>query len=458
MRKQIAEIINMIGGEWLGSRSSLDQMVIGISTDSRKVETNTLFVPIIGENFDGHHFILDALQMGAIMALWKRDHTMEPPPNSPILLVADPLESLQRLAHLYRREVGCRVVAITGSNGKTSTKDIVYSMLGVKYLTQANIGNLNNEIGMPLTLLAMPEDTEVAVLEMGMNHFGEIELLSQIAEPDYAIITNIGEAHIEHLGSREGIGAAKLEILTGMNDQASLFYPGGETLITESSAFQQFKGNKVSCGVDAPYDQALTVVENQGLAGLVLEDRNTNEQYQLPIPGVHNAQNASYALALGTLLQMSPSEMREGLAKVSLSKMRMELLKGKNGVTIINDAYNASLMSMRAALRFVADLQEWPQKVVVLGDIGELGSYGPSTHQTIGKELDPTHFPIVFVTGSLSKHIVEGALQAGYQQVRHFETREQLTAALLPHLNSETVILFKASRFMELEQVVQSLV
>lgn len=458
MRKQLAEIIHIIGGEWLGGEESVQQMVTGISTDSRKVEADTLFVPIIGENFDGHKFVHDALEKGAIMALWKRDHTIDPPPNSPILVVTDPLESLQRLAHHYRKQVGCRVVAITGSNGKTTTKDIISGMLEVKYRTHANIGNLNNEIGMPLTLLAMPEDTEVAVLEMGMNHFGEIELLSRIAEPDVAIITNIGDAHIEHLGSRAGIAAAKLEILTGMNEHATLLYPRNEPLITAADAFQQFHGKMLSCGVDGHYDRALSIVENQGLAGLLIEDRETHEQYHLPIPGIHNAQNAAYAIAVGTLFHMSASEMREGLAHVSLSKMRMELIEGKNGVTIINDAYNASLLSMRAALRFLADLQKWSHKVVVLGDIGELGSYGPSTHQELGMALDPKEFPIVFVTGDLSKHIVEGAQQAGYQQVKHFETKEKLIAELQPYLNPETIILFKASRFMELEKVVQALV
>lgn len=458
MRRTIAQIIEMVGGEWLGSTESLDQLVTSVTTDSRSVPGDSLFVPILGDQFDGHQYVREALDKGAIMALWKRDHSLVPPLDSPILVVEDPLESLQKLAYHYRQQVGCLVVAITGSNGKTTTKDIVSSILSTSYRTHANKGNLNNHIGMPLTILAMPENTEIAVLEMGMNHFGEIELLSQIAQPNLAIITNIGDAHIAHLGSRAGIAQAKLEILSGMNEEGILFYPGDEPLITDAPSFKEFKGQRISCGVDGEFDYSLKVLENLGVAGIVIEDQYTDEHYHLPIPGLHNAQNAAYGLAVGTFLQLNPSTMSEGLQKVSLSKMRMEMIKGKNGATIINDAYNASLISMRAALQFLADLKDWQRKIVVLGDIGELGSYGSSTHQELGKELSPVQFPIVYVTGTLSKHIVEGALQAGYTQVQHIETKEQLIKELQPLLDAETIILVKASRFMELEQVVQSLV
>lgn len=450
MRKTVGQIIEWLGGEWLGDTDTLEELVMGVSTDTRTLEHGCLFVPIIGEQFDGHKFLADAVQKGARMALCKRDHTIQPPENSPILLVADPLESLQRLAQLYLKQVGCKVVGITGSNGKTTTKDMIASILRVKYRTHANVGNLNNEIGLPLTILAMPEDTEIAVLEMGMNHFGEIDRLTQIATPDIAVITNIGDSHIAHLGSRAGIATAKLEILNHMSEDGVFIYPAHEPLVAESDIVRQFKGQKLT--------PALKVVENYGTKGLLLEDEHTHEQYQLPIPGIHNAQNAAYALAVGTFLHMRPSEIREGFLNMSLSKMRMQLLEGQNGVTIINDAYNASLVSMRAALRFMAELQDWKHKVVVLGDIGEVGEFGPSIHTELGTELNPEHFPTVFVTGELSRYIVEGAMQAGYMQVKHIETKEQLIAELQPYLTADTIILFKASRFMELERVIHSLV
>lgn len=458
MRKTVAEIIAMIGGDWLGEATMLNTTISAICTDSRNVPQDSLFVPIIGEQFDGHRFVEDALQKGAVFSLWKRDHQVPRPKNIPLLLVDDPLKALHEFAHKYRKEVGCRVIAITGSNGKTSTKDIITSLMSVKFRTHSNKGNFNNEIGMPLTLLEMPEDTEVAVLEMGMNHFGEIDVLSKIAEPDMAVITNIGEAHIAHLGSRQGIAQAKLEIVGGMKETGVLYYPGNEPLIQHEPAFQNFGGIKVSCGVDGDFTQSVHIEENLGFDGIIIRDQQTQEQYHIPIPGLHNAHNAAYALAVAKQMGLTTDEIRLGFANVQLSKMRMELLKGKNGVTIINDAYNASLLSMRAALRFFAELKDWKRKIVVLGDIGELGEFGPSIHEQLGKELDPTLFPLVYVIGDLSIHIVEGAKQVGNYNVLHFSDRDALSQHLQHYLNEDTIFLFKASRFMQLEKVIQSLV
>ncbi len=457
MHKTITDIMTITGGTWLGTPTQLDSTITAISTDSRNVAADSLFIPIIGENFDGHRFVEDALTRGAKVALWKRDHPLNPPRDMPILLVDDPLASLQVLASQYLAQVGCRVVAITGSNGKTTTKDIISSILRVRYRTHATQGNFNNEIGLPLTLLQMPENTEVIVLEMGMNHFGEIALLSKIAKPDVAVITNIGDAHIEYLGSRAGIADAKLEILVGMDDHGTLFFHGNESLIMDSLRFKQYPGHKVSCGVDGDFDRALSILENQGLSGLLLEDQSDHEQYLLPIPGPHNAQNAAFGIAVGVHYKLTAAEIRTGLAQVHLSKMRMELIRGKNGVTIINDAYNASLLSMQAALQFLAELTDWQRKIVVLGDIGELGEHGPDIHRQLGQMLDPAHFPFVYVTGTLSKHIVEGANLSGYHHVQYYDTKEELSQELQSVIDSNTILLVKASRFMQMESIVQSL-
>lgn len=457
MNKTIAELIEITGGTWLGPPTQLHSTITAVCTDSRAVDPESLFIPIIGENFDGHQFVQEALGRGAKVALWKRNHTLNPPSNLPIILVDDPLTALHSLAKQYLEQVGCRVIAITGSNGKTTTKDIISSIMRVRYRTHATQGNFNNEIGLPLTLLQMPADTEVVVLEMGTNHFGEIELLSRLAKPEAAVITNIGDAHIEYLRSRAGIAEAKLEILAGMDDRGTLFYLGSEPLFSASHTFKQYQGQKVSCGVDGDFDRSVTIVENQGLSGLVLQDQTDNEQYHLPIPGPHNAFNAAFGIAVGAHFDLSPVEIRTGLAQVNLSKMRMELVRGKSGVTIINDAYNASLLSMKAALHFLAELTGWQRKIVVLGDIGEVGEHGPEIHRQLGQELDPAIFPYVYVTGTLSKHIVEGASLNGYTQVQHFDTKEQLTTALESIVDKNTILLVKASRFMQLESIVQSL-
>lgn len=456
MRKKIAEIINIVGGEWLGQEEELERIVETVSTDSRNIEKNALFVPIIGEKFDGHRFVLETFTKGAVLSFWKRGH-LQPPPHQPLLLVDDPVAAMQQLAKAYLKEVGCKVIAVTGSVGKTTTKDMIAALLKRKYITHANAGNFNNHIGLPLTLLSMPENTEVVVLEMGMNHFGEIELLSQIANPDLAVITNIGESHIEHLKSRAGIAQAKLEILAGMNHQGVLFYPHDEPLIVQNEAFQRFKGMKRSCGLTPDADVSGRVKKDLGLDGFLLEDLHTHMEYSIPIPGIHNAQNSLYALGVVTFLQMEASEIKKGFQQLSLSKMRMEKKRGRNGVTIINDAYNASPLSIRAALNFFDGITGWKRKIVVLGDIGELGQHGPQMHKELGKELSPSRFPIVYLTGELMKHALEGAQEEGFHQVIHFDDKEALTARLRQELNPETIILFKASRFMQFEKIVDAI-
>lgn len=456
MHKTIREIVEIVQGEWLGHNDELDMVVEGVTKDSRIPSVRSLYIPIIGERFDGHQFVQDALANGSIASFWKRAHHF-PPLSGPIILVDDPVHALHRLASHYRQEVGCKVIAVTGSNGKTTTKDLIASVLKQKYITHATIGNLNNHIGVPLTILSMPSNTEVAVIEMGMNHFGEIEGLSKLAKPDYAVITNIGESHLEFLGSRAGIANAKLEILAGMDEKGTLLFPDDEPLIYETEAFKRFPGRKVSCGFSTGDGLQAKLVQDLGLEGTKIEFESSGEKFSIPVPGIHNAQNALYAIGIGTLLHMTSSEINNGLKQSTMTGMRMERLTGKNGVTIINDAYNASPTSIRAALRFFANLQGWKRKIVVLGDVGELGSYGPKMHEELGGELNPSLFPLVFVTGTLCKHMVVGAVNKGYNQVIHFEHKVALIEHLKPYLDKDTIILLKASRFMKFDQIVNAL-
>lgn len=232
IKRTIKQIAEMSGARWNGTQKEL--MITGVTTDSRQAAAGQLFVPLVGEQFDGHEYLEQAVQNGAVAALWKKGKEVpESLAHVPLLIVGDTLVALQRLATAYRSELFVRVVGITGSNGKTTTKDMAAAILGTSYKVHKTEGNFNNHIGLPLTVLQLEEDTEVAVLEMGMSGFGEIELLARIAQPDAAIITNIGDAHMLQLGSRAGIAKAKLEIATGLSEDGLLLYNGDEPLLEE---------------------------------------------------------------------------------------------------------------------------------------------------------------------------------------------------------------------------------
>ncbi|MBE3554043.1 MAG: UDP-N-acetylmuramoyl-tripeptide--D-alanyl-D-alanine ligase [Thermicanus sp.] len=463
MHKRLEEILHITKGEWVGEKERLTTEITRLSTDTRTLLPGTLFVPLSGERFDGHDFVEEAFAKGAVSSFWKRGKRIpQSLVNAPLILVEDPLTAMQELSSTYRQETGCLIIAITGSNGKTTTKDLITSLLKERYRVHATDGNLNNHIGLPLTLLSMPEKTEIAVVEMGMNHFGELERLSRIARPDMAVITNIGEAHLEYLGTREGIATAKTEILSGMDERGILYYPAEEPLIPATSRFKAFSGKKISCGFTEKGMIQGRVVKDLGLEGTLLEALFNSSQgagapsslkVTIPLPGRHLAQNALYALAIATHLGLTPSEIEKALRSMTHTKMRMQVEKGVNGITLINDAYNASPTSMRAALRFLEELEGYEQKIAILGDMGELGPDAPALHRQIGRELYPGRIDYVFVTGPLAKEYEEGAKEKGYPHVKHFSSREGLIEAVCSLATPTTVVLLKASRFMHFEEI-----
>lgn len=423
-----------------------------VTTDSRKIATNSLFIPIVGERFDGHTFIKEAVKNGAVAALWQKD---KPIPHSVQTLctffsVDDTLDALQTLAHAYRQVVDPTIIAITGSNGKTTTKDITQAVLRTTYKTHATKGNFNNDIGMPLTLLQMPRDTEVAVVEMGMNDFGEIRLLTNIAKPDYAIVTNIGESHIEHLGSREGIRDAKLEIVAGLQENGMLIIDGDEPLLTETTVFSRVR----TCS----FTNGDSVIENVQIDGKTTTFTIDNTTYTIPLLGKHHAKNASFAIFVAKQLQIDEEMIKRGLMNVHHSNMRFEMIEGKNNVTIINDAYNASPTSMRAAIDVVKQLTGFQYKGLVLADVLELGSFAQALHRTISEKIDPT-IDFVFTYGTEAKAICD-EVKKRYPEIvtEHFESKDELIIALEDMMRNETIILFKGSRGMHLEDVIEQFI
>lgn len=445
------QYINDIFPESKGEISS-EKRIKNIMTDSREKMSDTLFIPIIGERFDGHQFIEQAIQNGAIATIW--DRSIDIPKNVPesfvFFLVDDTVKALQSLAKRYRDDVNPTVIGITGSNGKTTTKDLVYAVLQTKYKTHRTSGNFNNEIGLPLTILRMNRDTEVLVLEMGMNAFGEIERLTKIAQPDYAIITNIGESHIEHLGDRQGIAKAKLEIKEGLKEEGVLFIDGDESLL---HSVMQDK-NTVSIGFNEDNNVVISDVR--------LESDSTvfhlkDESYEIPLLGGHHAKNATFAIQVGKHLGLTYEQIKTGLKTLEHTSMRFEKMIGKNGVTIINDAYNASPTSMKAAIEVLKQLSGYKRKVVVLGDILELGPYSESLHRTVAEKIDHP-IDIVLTYGDAVKVIVD-KIKAHKKNIEaiHFDDRDKLLSHLEKYVMEDTVILFKASRGMKFELFIEKI-
>lgn len=421
--------------------------------DSREKVLAGLFIPIVGERFDGHDFVLQAIENGAVAVLWEKNKALPKdfPDDVTLFFVEDTTLALQSLSHEYKKKVNPKVIGITGSNGKTTTKDLVSALVSSSYTSHSTEGNFNNHIGLPLTILSMPKDTEVLVLEMGMNAFGEIDLLSKIAEPDIAIITNIGESHIQYLGSVEGITEAKLEIKNGLKENGILVIDGDEEHLNPCKKEE----NVISCGFQAVNEVKITNIkgDTSGTYFTLNEERD----FFIPLIGDHHAKNASYAITIGQLLNIDDQLMRDSLQNLELSGMRFEFLTGKNEVTIVNDAYNASPTSMIAAIQTVSSLSTYKNKILVLGDIFELGSYAQEFHKQIGEHIKEP-ITALFTYGDLAEEISKIAKKEEGILVKHMETEEDLLESLKPYINSESIILFKASRGMEFEKFISKII
>jgi UDP-N-acetylmuramoyl-tripeptide--D-alanyl-D-alanine ligase len=447
------DILKKVSLSWRGSIDHLDRL--NVFTNSRTETPNGLFIPIVGERFDGHDFLEDAIKSGAACAIWQNGHPISEtiPDEFALFFVEDTTDALQQLATERRREVNPVIVAITGSNGKTTTKDIVANTLSATYKTQKTAGNLNNHIGLPLTLLGLDDDCEACVVEMGMNHFGEIELLSKIAEPNIAIITNIGESHIEFLGSRKGIAQAKMEITTGLSSDGVLIIDGDEPLLSNIE-LQQKEATVITCGFHPSNDYVITddQLSEKGTTFLL-----NGESYHIPIMGRHNVKNAAYALAVAHKLQIPKEKAQEAFSHLKITGMRLETSIGKNQSLLINDAYNASPTSMKAAIETLAALSNFKKKVAVLGDMYELGKDEKALHESVAEALTNNITHLVTI-GEKGTWIAEAVAQRNLNiDIHKFSSKNEALPYLLKLASPDTAILFKASRLAELETLVTAL-
>lgn len=444
------------GGKLVGTPADPHLLIQGVSTDSRKRSEGSLFVPLKGENFDGHRFLKQAIQAGCIASLWKEEVPIPENVTIPFILVEDPLTALQQLASCYRNELDIPIVAVTGSNGKTTTKDLISSVLSSKYRVAKTQGNLNNLIGVPLTILSMPEETEIGVVEMGMNQKGEISQLSKIARPNVAVITNIGESHLEFLGTRAGIAEAKWEITEGLKPDGILIINGDDPILLERiSTIEQ---DVVRIGFGTENDQYPLAIETRGLDGIQF---STNDaRFELPLIGRHNVLNALYAIQVGRLFKLSEEEIGQGLKNATVTEMRLQLHRARNKMFMINDAYNASPTSMKAALDLLQEVEPHTEKWVLLGDMLEIGEKEERYHREIGAYAAEKNVKRILTIGERGKWIAEGAAAADQRTkpfIKHFTSHDEAIRYLETEGSQNVLLLVKASKAMHLDQVVQKL-
>lgn len=453
IRFSIEDLLAATGGELAVTGGST--MVSGISADSREISAGDLFIPLIGENFDGHDYIRSAFEQGAAASLTQKEsHHF---PGKTVILVKDTLKALQSLAQWYRNRFDIPFVGITGSVGKTSTKDMVTCAVADRYNVLKNEGNFNNEIGLPLTMFKLDTNHEVAVVEMGMSAVGEISTLAAIVRPKVGIITNVGLSHIENLGSRQNILKAKLEILDGLQPEGLLILNGDDVML--SGVKNLLSCRTVSYGLEEGVDYQAYNIQSRGEFGIDFSITIEEAEYtvQLPVPGVHNVYNALAAIAAGVELGVPMRNLLEGISHFRPGKMRLNIVKAHD-MTIINDAYNASPQSMSAALDVLLEMQS-TRKIAVLGDMLELGDWAERAHTETGIQVARKKPDILVTVGKEAASIVKGAIEAGFSPSRatmlqnNSQAIEHLRKALLPG----DAVLVKGSRGMKMEQIVQAL-
>lgn len=420
-----------------------------VCTDTRKIQPGSLFVCLRGERFDGHSFASQAAQLGAAALLV--DHPVDA--DVPQLVVTDTGKALLQLAGWYRRRFQLPVVGLTGSVGKTTTKEFIALVLGAKYNTLKTQGNLNNEIGVPQMLFRLEDSHTAAVIEMGMNHFGEISRLTRAVAPTVGLITNIGVSHIENLGSRAGILQAKLEILEGMAPDAPLIVNmDNDMLRTVKLGDRPLLTFAID---DQSADFTATDIAEQGSTTTFTVHHSTfTRPVTIPTVGIHNVYNALAAMAVGYVTGVDPAAAASALANYVPAGMRQNLVQ-VGGVQVIEDCYNASPDSMRAALQTLGKLPVH-RRYAVLGAMLELGDYAKEAHTQVGKMAAENGIDGVLAYGADAAYIVEAAKQAGLENARLFDTKEALAQSLAQKVQPGDGVLFKGSRGMHLEDVMHT--
>lgn len=447
----LSQLVEAVHGTLLGPFAQMDTPIDRIDSDSRDIHPGALFLPLVGERFDGHTYLEAALEKGCAGTLTDRE--LESYREDKFYIKVENTElALRDLAVWYKSLFPIPFVAVTGSVGKTTAKDMIACVLGEKYRVLKTEGNFNNNLGLPLTVLRLDPRHEICVLEMGMDRFGEIDYLGAAVKPDVGVITNIGDAHIERLGSRENIFKAKCELLPHVKGEGLLVLNGDDDFLPS------LRGNTaapaVFCGkgIDLDYRAHITGGDGVSFISCALETPGMEASVDVPALGEHMIYPITMACAVAEKFGLSREEILRGLSHFVPTKMRMNVHRRGEGCVILDDCYNANPQSMRAALSVLGDSRS-AHKVAVLGDMLELGEFSRDLHAGIGEYAARMGLDALIAIGPECVHTVEAAGQAGLQHVYHCETKEQAKERLKGLLRANTTFLVKASRGMRLEEI-----
>lgn len=449
----LENIISAVDGTLIGHAKTMNGYVKNVVIDSRLVGAGDMYIPIIGERFDGHDFIEEAFKAGAVLAFTSKEID-EASIERCLIHVEDTKIALGKLAAYYRRLFDIPIIGVTGSVGKTSTKEMMASILEQGFNVHKTLGNFNNDIGLPLTVLGIDPSHEVAVIELGMNHFGEIDYLANILQPTIGMIVNIGVSHIEFLGSREGILKAKCEMISHIMPGGTLILNGDDDLLVQMTPPHGLK--TMYYGREQKFDCTMMnhqLLDDQQIMTVATQDHIY--KIQVDYPGVHMLHNALGCMLIGEKLGLGREAIIAGVQAYKPAGMRLNTYKLKDGVTLIDDTYNASVDSMESALETLGDMKSnYAHSMAVLGSMFEMGDYARKGHLEVGEMVAKCGLELLVTVGKEAKWIREGAVKAGLLQKNtyHFEEQDDLINVISKLTQENTVLLLKGSRGMHLER------
>lgn len=424
-----------------------------ISLDSRTIEPQQVFWAIKGDNFDGHDFVKEVHTKNALCSVVEERRADEfVHLGIPVAIVKDSIKALQELAHLHRSKYSIPVLSVTGSNGKTTTKEMIAKMFQSRWNVHKTKGNQNNQIGCPLTLLKMSEMHEVAIIELGSNHFGEIDILSKIVEPSHALVTLIGETHLEFLETLEGVAKEKLSLFDNLKEGSKVYKNMDDPFIAKynrkglSYITYAFKN-------DADYKGEYGPIDEHGCGSLII---NGKFEIKLSVPGIHNVRNALAAVAVGLDMGFNEDEIKTSLESFKAYEKRMQVIKWKN-VTILNDAYNANPASMRLAIESVTKIKHKGSVILALGDMNELGDKSAEMHRNVLEFALIQDVQLIYLVGEKMKEAFDSLEQSKQKKIMSFEDIKSLTEQLVKSVKDGDILLLKGSRSMQMETVMAHL-
>ena len=438
------------GGIYVGDEKLKNSVITGVEKDSRLIEEGYLYLPFVGVRVDGHDYIPQVFEKGALCTLSEKDLES---PAGPYIKVESVGQALKDIAEFYRKQLDCKIIGITGSVGKTSTKEIIASVLEEKFQVLKTEGNYNNEIGMPLTILKIRDYHQIAVIEMGISDFEEMHRLAKVARPDVCVITNIGTCHLENLGDRDGVFKAKTEMFDFASDDCFVVLNGDDDKL---SNVQEVNGNKpIFYGIET--DRDVMAVSNKaiGIKGTEVRIKYYDEIFDtvIPIPGFHMIYNAMAATCIGAYFGMTLEEIDKGIRNLKAIGGRNNIFTA-NGITVIDDCYNANPMSMEASLKVLSQAEG--RKVAILGNMFELGTNEKQLHRQVGNVASSLNIDEIICIGYLAKEIAEGA-KLGKAKVTYFDEKADFENKLFEFVKSGDTVLIKASNGMKFNTIVNSL-